>query len=152
MIPNHITSQIETWITTVLDTPNSKFGNLPPCPYAKKAWVEGNVSVKMFDDVQSFTPQDWDKEVNIYVMNPWISSELLSEMAKNYNSMYSDYLFLEEHHDLIEDVGGFVVNQGKLILLIVQDRKPLEEARKKLQETNYYENWTPEMKKRIIER
>ena len=152
MIPNHITSQIETWITTVLDTPNSKFGNLPPCPYAKKAWVEGNVSVKMFDDVQSFTPQDWDKEVNIYVMNPWISSELLSEMAKNYNSMYSDYLFLEEHPDLIEDVGGFVVNQGKLILLIVQDRKPLEEARKKLLETNYYENWTPEMKKRIIER
>ena len=152
MIPDHITSQIETWITTVLDTPNSKFGNLPPCPYAKKAWVEGNVSVKMFDDVQSFTPQDWDKEVNIYVMNPWISSELLSEMAKNYNSMYSDYLFLEEHPDLIEDVGGFVVNQGKLILLIVQDRKPLEEARKKLQETNYYENWTPEMKKRIIER
>ena len=152
MIPNHITSQIETRITTVLDTPNSKFGNLPPCPYAKKAWVEGNVSVKMFDDVQSFTPQDWDKEVNIYVMNPWISSELLSEMAKNYNSMYSDYLFLEEHPDLIEDVGGFVVNQGKLILLIVQDRKPLEEARKKLQETNYYENWTPEMKKRIIER
>ena len=152
MIPNHITSQIETWITTVLDTPNSKFGNLPPCPYAKKAWVEGNVSVKMFDDVQSFTPQDWDKEVNIYVMNPWISSELLSEMAKNYNSMYSDYLFLEEHPDLIEDVCGFVVNQGKLILLIVQDRKPLEEARKKLQETNYYENWTPEMKKRIIER
>ena len=152
MIPNHITSQIETWITTVLDTPNSKFGNLPPCPYAKKAWVEGNVSVKMFDDVQSFTPQDWDKEVNIYVMNPWISSELLSEMAKNYNSMYSDYLFLEEHPDLIEDVGGFVVNQGKLILLIVQDRKPLEEARKKLQETNYYEKWTPEMKKRIIER
>ena len=152
MIPNHITSQIETWITTVLDTPNSKFGNLPPCPYAKKAWVEGNVSVKMFDDVQSFTPQDWDKEVNIYVMNPWISSELLSEIAKNYNSMYSDYLFLEEHPDLIEDVGGFVVNQGKLILLIVQDRKPLEEARKKLQETNYYEYWTPEMKKRIIER
>ena len=152
MIPNHITSQIETWITTVLDTPNSKFGNLPPCPYAKKAWVEGNVSVKMFDDVQSFTPQDWDKEVNIYVMNPWISSELLSEMAKNYNNMYSDYLFLEEHPDLIEDVGGFVVNQGKLILLIVQDRKPLEEARKKLQETNYYEHWTPEMKERIIER
>ena len=152
MIPNHITSQIETWITTVLDTPNSKFGNLPPCPYAKKAWVEGNVSVKMFDDVQSFTPQDWDKEVNIYVMNPWISSELLSEMAKNYNNMYSDYLFLEEHPDLIEDVGGFVVNQGKLILLIVQDRKPLEEARKKLQETNYYENSTSEMKKRIIER
>ena len=152
MVPERITSLIETWITGVLDTPNSKFGNLPPCPYAKKAWVEGNVNVKMFDDTQSFAPQDWDKEVNIYVMNPWTSSELVSDMAKNYNNLYPDYLFLEEHPDLVEDVGGFVVNQGELILLIVQDRKPLEEARAKLQETNYYEHWTPEMKERIIER
>ena len=101
MVPERITSLIETWITGVLDTPNSKFGNLPPCPYAKKAWVEGNVNVKMFDDSQSFTPQDWDKEVNIYVMNPWISSELVSDMAKNYNNLYPDYLFLEEHPDLV---------------------------------------------------
>ena len=85
-------------------------------------------------------------------MNPWISSELVSDMAKNYNNLYPDYLFLEEHPDLVEDVGGFVVNQGELILLIVQDRKPLEKARAKLQETNYYENWSPEMKERIIER
>ena len=40
MVPEKIISQIETWITNVLDTPNNKFGNLPPCPYAKKAWVE----------------------------------------------------------------------------------------------------------------
>ena len=58
MISDYITSQIETWITNVLDTPNNKFGNMPPCPYAKKAWVEGNVSVKMFDDIQSFTPKE----------------------------------------------------------------------------------------------
>ena len=70
----------------------------------------------------------------------------------DYNKTYPDYLFLEEHPDLKEDVGGFVVNQGELILLIVQKRKPLEEARKKLQETNYYEHWTPEMKERIIAR
>ena len=152
MIPDHITSQIETWITRVLDVPNSMFGNMPPCPYAKKAWLDGNISLRMFDDIQTFTPEEWDKEVNIYVMNPWMSAELLSEMAFFYNKKYPNYLFLEEHPDLIEDVGGFVVNQGELILLIVQRRKPLEEARKKLQETNYYEHWTPEMKERIIER
>ena len=57
MVPEKIISQIETWITNVLDTPNSKFGNLPPCPYAKQAWVEGNVSVKIFDDIQSMIIQ-----------------------------------------------------------------------------------------------
>ena len=152
MISDHTTSQIETWITRVLDVPNSKFGNMPPCPYAKKAWLDGNISLRMFDDIQTFAPEEWDKEVNIYVMNPWMSAELLSEMALYYNKKHPDYLFLEEHPDLVEDVGGFVVNQGELILLIVQRRKPLEEARKKLQETNYYENWSPEMKERIIER
>ena len=104
------------------------------------------------DSIQSFAPEEWDKEVNIYVMNPWMSAELLSEMALYYNKKYPDYLFLEEHPDLVEDVGGFVVNEGELILLIVQERKPLEDARDKLKETTYYENWTPKMKERIIER
>ena len=73
--------KIEKWILTTLSEPNNKFGDLPPCPYAKKAWLDGNVSVKMFDDIQSFAPEEWDKEVNIYVMNPWMSAELLSERA-----------------------------------------------------------------------
>ena len=106
----------------------------------------------MWKDFGSFRYDKWEKEVTIYVMDPYSSPDFLTQMTKNFNNLYPDYLFLEEHPDLVEDVGGFVVNQGELILLIVQDRKPLEEARKKLQETNYYEHWTPEMKERIIER
>ncbi len=152
MVPEIITSKIEEWITRVLDVPNSKFGGIAPCPHARKAWFEGNVEVKMWKDFSSFRYEKWEKEVTIYVMNPYLSAEFLSQMAKNYNKLYPDYLFYEEHPDLVEDVGGFVVNQGELILLIVQQRKPLEEARDKLQGTSYYEHWTPEMKERIIER
>ena len=152
MVPETITSKIEEWITRVLDVPNSKFGGIAPCPHAKKAWLDGNVEVKMWKDFESFRYDKWEKEVTIYVMDPYTSPEFLSQMAKNLNNLYPDYLFLEEHPDLVEDVGGFVVNQGELILLIVQERKPLEEARDKLQGTTYYEHWTPEMKERIIER
>ena len=144
--------KIEEWVLNTLSEPHNKFGDLPPCPYAKKAWIEGNVEVKMWKDFSSFRYEKWDKEVTIYVMDPYTSPEFLSQIAKNYNKLYPDYLFLEEHPDLVEDVGGFVVNQGELILLIVQERKPLEEARDKLQGTTYYEHWTPEMKERIIER
>ena len=144
--------KIEEWVLNTLSEPHNKFGDLPPCPYAKKAWIEGNVEVKMWKDFSSFRYEKWDKEVTIYVMDPYTSPEFLSQIAKNYNKLYPDYLFLEEHPDLVEDVGGFVVNQGELILLIVQERKPLEEARNKLQGTTYYEHWTPEMKERIIER
>ena len=106
----------------------------------------------MWKDYGSFRYEKWEKEVTIYVMDPYLSAEFLSQMAKNYNKLYPDYIFLEEHPDLVEDVGGFVVNQGELILLIVQKRDHLEETRHKLQGTNYYDNWTPEMKERIIER
>ena len=144
--------KIEQWVLTTLSEPHNKFGDLPPCPYAKKAWLDGNVEVKMWKDFESFRYDKWEKEVTIYVMDPYTSPEFLSQMAKNLNNLYPDYLFLEEHPDLVEDVGGFVVNQGELILLIVQKRDHLEETRHKLQGTNYYENWTPEMKERIIER
>ena len=152
MVPEQITSKIEEWITRVLDVPNSKFGGIAPCPHARNAWFEGNVEVKMWKDFSSFRYDKWEKEVTIYVMDPYLSAEFLSQMAKNYNKLYPDYVFYEEHPDLVEDVGGFVVNQGELILLIVQKRDHLEETRHKLQGTNYYENWTPEMKERIIER
>ena len=105
MVPKKITSQIETWITRVLDVPNNKFGDLPPCPYAKKAWLDGNVEVKMWKDFESFRYDKWEKEVTIYVMDPYTSPEFLSQMAKNFNNLYPDYLFLEEHPDLVEDVG-----------------------------------------------
>ena len=152
MVPEKISSKIEEWITKVLDVPNSKFGGIAPCPHAKKAWLDGNVDVKMWKDFGSFRYEKWEKDVTIYVMDPYTSPEFLSQMAKNYNALYPDYLFYEEHPDLVEDVGGFVVNRGELILLIVQKRDHLEESRHKLQGTNYYENWTPEMMERICER
>ena len=48
-------------------------------------------------------------------------------------------------------MSGVIINSG-LALLIVQKRKELEEARAKLMKTGYYDNWTPEMKERIIDR
>ena len=71
--PAKITSQIEKWINETLSQPNKAFGNLPPCPYAKKAWMDGNVSVRMFTSFEQFEKGPWDKEVNIYVtdMSAW---------------------------------------------------------------------------------
>ena len=37
-------------------------------------------------------------------------------------------------------------------MLLVQKRKALDEAREELKNTGYYDNWTEEMKERIIDR
>tara|TARA_B100001175_G_C19505740_1_gene640741 strand:- start:629 stop:1105 length:477 start_codon:yes stop_codon:yes gene_type:complete len=148
--------KIEEWILDFLSKPNSAFDNLPPCPYAKKAWLDGNVEVKefvSFRDLRSDIKQ-WDKEVIIYLfqytMLPRCSE--LQRLAASFNEEFPDFLFLEEHPDLIEDVGGVVVNEGELCMMIVQKRKPLEDAREELMKTGYYDNWTPQMKERIIDR
>tara|TARA_R100001510_G_scaffold40103_1_gene36494 strand:- start:1214 stop:1672 length:459 start_codon:yes stop_codon:yes gene_type:complete len=152
MVNEKIISQIETWINKILDVPNSKFGDLPPCPYARKAWVDGNVSVHMWEDAKSFEADEWDKQVHIYVFDDMMDPHTLSELACEYNNKYPEFLFLEEHPELVEDVDGFICNEGELILLIVQGRKHLEDAREVLKKTNYYDKWTPEMKERIIDR
>ena len=51
-----IEKEIEKWIMEVIAKPNKIFGNLPPCPYAKKAWLDGKV--KVIEDSFTF---DYDK-------------------------------------------------------------------------------------------
>ena len=36
---------LENWIVETLSKPNPIFNNLPPCPYAKKAWLDGKVLI-----------------------------------------------------------------------------------------------------------
>jgi len=76
----------------------------------------------------------------------------LQILASKFNDEFPDFLFLEETPDLVESVAGVLVNQGELCMMIVQKRKPLEEAREELKKTGYYDNWTDEMKQRIMDR
>ena len=65
--------------------------------------------------------------------------------------MYPDFIFLADHPDLQENIDGQIMNSGK-VLLLVQERKELEEARADLMKTKYYDKWTLELKQRIFNR
>ena len=148
--------KIEDWILNFLSKPSSAFDNLPPCPYAKRAWLDGNVEVKEFVSFEQLRKDldVWDKEVIIYLFQHSVlpTCPELETLASKLNEQYPDFLFLEETPDLIEDVAGVIVNQGELCMLLVQKRKPLEDAREELKNTGYYDNWTEDMKERIIDR
>jgi len=148
--------KIEDWVLDFLSKPNEVFDNLPPCPFAKKAWLDGNVKVKEFISFQDLRKdlRDWEKDVIIYLFQNTMlpTCDELEVLAKTFNDQYPEFLFLEETPNLVEDVGGVIVNQGELCMMIVQKRKEVEEAREELKKTGYYDNWTPEMKERIIDR
>ena len=149
-------TKIEDWILEFLSKPSSAFDNLPPCPYAKRAWLDGNVEVKEFVSFAEMRKDldKWNKEVIIYLFQHAVlpTCPELENLAAKLNEQYPEFLFLEETPDLVEDVAGVIVNQGDLCMLLVQKRKPLEDAREELKKTGYYDNWTEEMKERIMDR
>ena len=147
---------LQDWILGYLSKPNPVFNGMPPCPHAKKAWLDGNVEVKEFQSFASMRKDldEWNKEVVIYLFQYTTLPRCgeLESLSSKFNEQYPDFLFLEESPDLVEDVGGVIVNQGDLCMMIVQKRKEVEEAREELKKTGYYDNWTVEMKDRIMNR
>lgn len=126
---------------------------MPPCPFAKSAFVKNKVEIINYEDfpqIVGYMNKKWTKEVVIFVMENE-SAEWVTNLAEKCNKIYPDFLFLEEHPDLVEEVGGMHLNSG-LVLLLVQKRRELEDAREELRRTNYYDKWTEELKQRIFNR
>ena len=148
-------NQLENWILDFLSKPNPAFDNLPPCPYAKKAWVDGNVEIKQFENFSKFHDDlsNLTKEVVIYYFKDTVLPTCtdLEKIAEEYNKKYPKLLFYDEHPDSIEEVSGVHINSG-VCALIVQDRKDLLEKREELKKTGYYDKWSSDMKERIMDR
>ena len=147
-----MTKEVEDWINEVISKPNKIFGNLPPCPYARKAWKDKKVKVT------------YDRAVLIEDYNKLKSGELdlimIIQQGANIDELYEfkhylegnlgkDYVILEDHPELKEEVGGMNLNFGKPVLFI-QNRNKLTEARKFLESTNYYKNFDKEYKDDIL--
>tara|TARA_B100002019_G_scaffold47570_1_gene40192 strand:- start:10970 stop:11425 length:456 start_codon:yes stop_codon:yes gene_type:complete len=145
-------TSLQAWFSK-LTKPSEIFGGMPPCPFAKSAFVKNKVEIINYEDfpqIVGYMNKKWTKEVVIFVMENE-SAEWVTNLAEKCNKIYPDFLFLEEHPDLVEEVGGMHLNSG-LVLLLVQKRRELEDAREELRRTNYYDKWTEELKQRIFNR
>ena len=145
-------TRLQNWFD-MLTKPSEAFGGFPPCPFAKSAFLRKKVEVIEYDNFSQITglmSQPWTKEVVIFVIDNQ-SADDVTKLAEKCNTIYPDFLFLEEHPDLVEEVGGQHLNSG-MVLLLVQLRKELEDARNELKGTPYYDKWTNELKERIFNR
>tara|TARA_Y100001937_G_scaffold47258_1_gene66250 strand:+ start:375 stop:851 length:477 start_codon:yes stop_codon:yes gene_type:complete len=147
---------LKDWILDYLSKPNPVFNDLPPCPFAKKAWLDGNVELKKFVNYEKLEESIKDivgsKVKVFYFEYPLLpTAEKLKSVVAWLGTKHPQFIFYDEHPDTIEKVGGEVVNSG-VTAIIVQDRKDLLEKRAELHKTGYYNKWTPEMKERIFDR
>ena len=145
-----MTKEVEDWINETISKPNEIFGNLPPCPYARKAWKDKKVSVL----TDTFS-HDYDKletgelDVVLIVLQGATFETLLDEKKSLQKNLGKGVVILEDHPDQKEDVMGYGLNFGKPVLF-VQNRNKLKEARKYLETKDYYKNFDEEYKDDIL--
>ena len=129
------------------------FGDLPPCPYAQKAIIDGKVEFLELDSVAGHSSLyyhimhfDFDsKDVLCMIAEPdHFTADETVEMAENLNSywMPRDIVVLEDHPGIPEDVKGVKLNNGKYTLFLAQRLSKLNRYSRMLESGPYYKNWS----------
>ena len=141
---------ITDWILNELSTPVPLLNNLPKCPYAKKAALDGKLLFyehcddidKLVNDIISV----WnDESTEVAIINLGnISSDMLENHAKRLNKRYPDFLFLDDHTEVVEKIEDVDFSNGEYNILLCQKREKVEIARKILKRKGYYKNWPKE--------
>lgn len=146
------TEEVIKWVKEFVEIPHPVFADLPPCPYAKQARLDGKVDFVEVPDnesdsivwriIEKFDPETKDVLVLIAKPDRWTVEETVN-LAKELNDYFKplNLLIMEDHPNLVEKVKNVVLNQGKYILFFVQDRIKIAQFEKMLRNTDYYKNW-----------
>ena len=149
------TQTIKNWIKDFVTRPNPVFGDLPPCPFAQKAIVDGKVEFVELDGVAEFVTIashiwhfDFDKkDVLCMIAEPdHFTKKETVEIANMLNEIFRfkqmDVVVLEDHPKIKESVRGVKLNNGKYILFLAQRLSKLNKFAKMLEKGPYYRNWS----------
>ena len=147
------TQKIQNWINNFVTKPNPVFGNLPPCPFARKAIVDNKVEFQemigttdyatLYQTVFNF---DWDTKDVLCMILPGdhFSAKETVEIARDLNSYFMprDIVVLEDHPKISERVSSVKLNNGEFILFLAQSLSKLNHFSKVLESGPYYKNWS----------
>ena len=159
-----LASNIESWILDRLSTKSEVFNGLPPCPYAKSAWLDGKVKTHFLNseheiqryiraEIENYT-YHWPKGMEVVVLgfDPLgILPNKLTQILDDLKPMLDNrgYTALEDHPFEREEVSGVWLNNGEYALVLLQPTEKLTEARAWLEGKDYYKNWDPEYKEDV---
>ncbi len=147
------TETIRIWISDFVSKPNPIFGNLPPCPFAQKAMIDGKVQFLELDGVaghETLYSHIWnfdfdEKDVLCMIaerdhFTPAETTEIARDLNKYW--MPRDVVVLEDHPDIPERVKNAKLNNGKYTIFLAQSLSKLNRYSKMLEAGPYYDNWS----------
>jgi len=147
------TQTIRNWIKDFVTKPNPVFGDLPPCPFAQRAIIDGRVQFLELDGVADYPTLsqhigdfDFDeKDVLVMIAEPeHFTAAETEQLAHDLNGYYMgrDIVILEDHPAIDERVKHVKLNNGEYILFLAQRLSKLNRYSRMLEAGPYYRNWS----------
>lgn len=158
-----ICTEILSWSAHTLEKPNPLFNNLPPCPYARKAWKEGNVAILFkyennFQTVYS-TVSAFDDNFDLVIvvdMDFKKDPEAFHDYLDQMNEAISRGIFIDkdvwlmgfhpedEPNDYLDHDSFETHVEQEYALIFIQRLTKVVEAARNLKRLGYYEEYGKE--------
>jgi hypothetical protein len=141
-------NDVLNWITAFVEQPHPGLAGWPPCPFARRARINGEIEsrpgrIDPYTDLAHIDIGHHDVVIMIYDPND-ITAQEFYEQIRSVNSGFlipRGLFALGDHPNHPEIVQGVKMNQGTWALAFVQNKKKLEHHARELAARGYYTNW-----------
>jgi len=158
-----VVDEIKSWSNKVLEKPNVFFNNLPPCPYAKKAWLEDKVAILFknedsYQDLYSALSQ-WEDTYDLAILVDFAfekDPDLFHQFLNDVNLGISKGFFIDsdmwvmgfhpydEAPEFSEEADFEPLTDVNYAMIFVQRLSKLQESAYKIKKNGYYDNYDEE--------
>ena len=162
-----IEADIRKWSHEFLEIPNAKLNGLPPCPYAKQAWLDNKVAFSINTGLQGLLKEVNDFEYHDYDIVVWASEylpdmEYLDGFCDGVNETLSlvglDMHLMVFHPDYGAEEAGleFLLDDDvtdeslEYCMVFVQKLSLLDDAALSLEKSGYYQHFPDEIYQSLV--
>lgn len=158
---DRVISEMIQYIQEFIEVPHPTFGNLPVCPFARKARLDRAIMFRVYP----FAERDLEEDAKLMEMIEIFDRDETSEILLIIHPD-RDRLSLSELQQFVEDltrklvsfdlvgfgghprdrfnIQGVYTRQSPYSHLAIQSTQQLKQVTPKLRNSGYYDNWTPE--------
>ena len=149
-----IEDDLRSWSKYVLEVPSVHLNGLPPCPYARKAWIENNVKVVESEDILSdaLMNRTLVKEYDLVVVASYDlpDPEDMQEAIEKYNDVFAsedlhfmlfhpEYGAEEAELDFLYDTEWESGIEEEYCMVFIQKLSKVDDYSLQLEKKGYYD-------------
>jgi len=151
-------ADILDWATRFVEQPNANLNGWPPCPYARKARLDGQFEIRrgIIDPYHDLMHVEMkNMMVMAYVYDPGtISAAVFNQYVDGVNRGFllpRNIVALADHPDSPEEVQGVCMNQGRWAIVFVQPLDKLNHFAQLIADRGYYNGWPEDYLEALFE-